>query len=320
MCTAIRFQSKDLYFGRTLDLEYTYHEKVTITPRNFPIQLRNAPPMLHHNAFIGIATLANGFPLYYDGINEHGLFVSGLHFPGNAAYSKPKSDGVNVAHFELIPWILGSFQTVEEVQRECQKLTVTDAAFSEEYPVSELHWLVGDKNSSIVIEATKEGLNVCCNPADVLTNNPSLPYQLDNLRKYPNLSNKEYESNDSWLTLDSRGTGSTGLPGALTSKDRFVRAFFTKEHSVCKDSESASVSQVFHILGSVSVTQGSILAGNQYVKTEYSACCNASKGIYYYTTYENSQITGVRLRGHDLDAKELKQYPLIRTQQFRMEN
>lgn len=320
MCTAIRFQSKDQYFGRTLDLEYSYHEKVTVTPRNFPLPFRSAAPLQQHYAFIGIATLANGYPLYYDGVNEHGLYIAGLNFPGNASYSPVTQGNLNIAHFEIIPWVLGSFRSTEELERACEHLTITDIPFSEEYPISHLHWFVGDKDGAIVIERTREGLSVCKNPAEVLTNNPPLPYQLDNLKKYLHLSNQEVQSRYSCLSPDSRGTGSEGLPGDLTSRGRFVRAYFTKENSVCKDSESASVSQVFHILNSVSVTQGCILSGNQYVKTEYCSCCNASKGIYYYTTYENSQITGVRLRSHILDGKELTQYPLTRTQQFRMEN
>ena len=30
MCTAITYKTKDHYFGRTLDLEYTYEEQVTV--------------------------------------------------------------------------------------------------------------------------------------------------------------------------------------------------------------------------------------------------------------------------------------------------
>ena len=114
--------------------------------------------------------------------------------------------------------------------------------------------------------------------------------------------------------------GAIGLPGDLSSPSRFIRAAFTKLNSVSKDAEFASIQQVFHILGSVAQQQGCVKIGNLYEKTVYTSCCNATKGIYYYTTYENSQITGIRLHGIDLDAEALVSYPLVRTLQLRMEN
>ena len=36
MCTAIRLTTRDHYFGRNLDLEYSYQETVAITPRRYP--------------------------------------------------------------------------------------------------------------------------------------------------------------------------------------------------------------------------------------------------------------------------------------------
>ena len=122
------------------------------------------------------------------------------------------------------------------------------------------------------------------------------------------------------LIAYSKGMGGIGLPGDLSSASRFVKATFTKIYSVSKDAESASISQVFHILGSVAQQQGCVKVGNLYEKTIYTSCCNAAKGIYYYTTYENSQITGVRLHGVDPDSDKIVSYPLVRGQQIRMEN
>ena len=53
MCTAITYQSKDFYFGRTLDLEYSHEESVTITPRAFPLPFRNVRTLERHHAIIG---------------------------------------------------------------------------------------------------------------------------------------------------------------------------------------------------------------------------------------------------------------------------
>ena len=53
MCTAISFKSKDHYFGRNLDLEYTYEEQVTVTPRNYEFTFRKKESVKNHYAIIG---------------------------------------------------------------------------------------------------------------------------------------------------------------------------------------------------------------------------------------------------------------------------
>ena len=87
MCTAITYQTKQLYFGRTLDYECSYGEQVTITPRNYPFDSRHAGPLHAHYAIIGMAHVAQDYPLYYDAMNEKGLCMAGLNFVGNAAYA-----------------------------------------------------------------------------------------------------------------------------------------------------------------------------------------------------------------------------------------
>ena len=73
MCTAIVYSAGgDHYFGRNLDLEYSYDETVTITPRNHPICFRRAKTLHQHYALIGMAYVTDGYPLYYEAINEIG--------------------------------------------------------------------------------------------------------------------------------------------------------------------------------------------------------------------------------------------------------
>ena len=112
-----------------------------------------------------------------------------------------------------------------------------------------------------------------------------------------------------------------GLPGDLSSASRFVKAAFTKMNSVSGDLESESISQFFQILGSVAQQRGCVHMGEgKYEITIYSSCCNTDKGIYYYTTYENSQITGIDMRKEDLEGTEVIIYPLVKGQQIQMMN
>lgn len=323
MCTAIAYKTKDLYFGRNLDLEYSYRETVTITPRNYPFSFRKADAMGMHYTMIGIATVVDGYPLYYDAVNEHGLCIAALNFPCNAFYHPEASGKDNITPYELIPWLLGQCKTVSESYRMLTNVNLLNTPFSKEFSLTPLHWMIADKKESMTIEPAQDGLKLFSNPVGVLTNNPPFDYHMHNLCNYMNLTAEPPENRFSSrieLSAFSRGMGSIGLPGDLSSQSRFIRAAFTKLNSVSDDTEPASVSQFFHILGSVSQQRGCVKVNDSYEKTVYSSCCNADKGIYYYRTYDNSQLTAVHLFHEDMDRHDLISYPLITEQQIRHEN
>lgn len=324
MCTAATYRTKDHYFGRTLDYEVSYGEEVVVTPRNFPFHFRHMGSLSSHYAIIGMATVAGEYPLYYDATNEKGLSMAGLNFPGNADY-KPLAEGKdNVATFELIPWLLGQCATVEEAKAYLARMNLANTPFSPQFPVSPLHWIIADRDCAITVESVREGIRIYDNPVGILTNNPPFDYQMTNLTNFMSLSTEPPENHFSDqldLTPYSRGMGMLGMPGDLSSASRFVRVAFTKLHSVSGTSESESISQFFHILGSVAQQRGCVHMGEgKYEITIYTSCCNTDRGIYYYTTYENSQITGVDLHRENLDGQQLSRYPLITGQQIHMQN
>lgn len=324
MCTAATYQTKDFYFGRTLDYEFSYGEEIVVMPRNFPISFRHMGEMNHHYALIGMAHLAGQFPLFYDAINEKGLGMAGLNFVGNAKYQPFTEGRDNVASFEFIPWILGQCSSVKEARLLLDKMNLIDTAFSKELPPAQLHWIIADKEGAITVESVKDGLKIYDNPAGVMTNNPPFNEQMFNLNNFMHLSPKSPQNRFSDklpLNTYSRGMGALGLPGDLSSQSRFVRVAFVKMNSVSGDSESESVSQFFHILGSVDQQKGCCDVGEEkYEYTIYTSCCNASKGIYYYNTYENHQISGVDMHRENLDGSALSRYPLILGEHINMQN
>ena len=322
MCTAVTYKTKDHYFGRTLDYEVSYGEKVAVTPRNYPFEFRRAGKLLRHYAMIGMAAVVGGCPLYYEATNEKGLSMAGLNFPGNADY-KPEMDGVdNVAPFEFIPWILGQCADLTEAREKLKRLNLVNIHFSEELPLSPLHWIIADRSGAVTVESVKEGLRIYENPVGVLTNNPPFDYQMMNLNNYMGLridTPKNHFSEKISLDTYSRGMGALGLPGDLSSVSRFVRAAFVRLNSISGDTESESISQFFHILGAVTQQRGCVrMEDGSYEITIYTSCCNTDKGIYYYTTYENNQITGVDMHREDLDGTKVAGYELVTGQQIRM--
>ena len=324
MCTAATYQTKDFYFGRTLDYEFSYGDQIAITPRNYPFSFRHAGEMNTHYAIIGMAHVAGNYPLYYDAINEKGVGMAGLNFVGNAAYADVTSDRDNVAQFEFIQWSLSQCATLSEVRTLLERMALVGTPFNEQFPLAQLHWIIADKNEAIVVESMTDGLHVHDDPAGVLTNNPPFDLQMFHLNNYLGLSPRQPENHFSPelpLATYSRGMGALGLPGDLSSQSRFARVAFTRANSISGDSEEESVSQFFHILGSVDQQRGCCeVAEGKYEITIYTSCCSAETGTYYYTTYENHQITAVDMKKEALDSDSLIRYPMILKGEIRRQN
>ena len=322
MCTAATYQTRDFYFGRNLDYERCYGEQVVVVPRNFPFSLRNGEVLRRHYAITGMAHVADGYPLFYDAFNEKGLCMAGLNFVGNAVYGKTEPGRENIAAFELIPWLLGQCADIAQARAALAAVNVTDTPFSPQLPTAQLHWLLAARDGCLTLEITADGLHVYDNPVGVLTNNPPFPMQLFALNNYMQLTAQQPENRFGLpLTVYSRGMGALGLPGDLSSQSRFVRAAFTRRNSRSGESEEESVSQFFHILGAVEQQNGCcVLENGSCEKTIYTSCCNADRGIYYYTTYDNRQITAVQMHAEDLEGSSLRAYPLRLTQSICYEN
>lgn len=324
MCTAVTYKTKNHYFGRNLDLEYSYNETVVITPRNVPFSFYKVKNIQTHYAMIGMGIVVENYPLYFDATNEKGLSMAGLNFPGNAVYREEAEGKDNVSPFELIPWILGQCSSVSEAREKLSQINLVNINFSIELPLTPLHWMISDSKESITVEPLKDGLKVYENPVGILTNNPSFDLHMFYLNNYMQLTAEppcNHFSHKLKLEPYSRGMGAMGMPGDLSSMSRFVRAAFTKMNSVSGQQEEESISQFFHILASVWQQRGCVHMGRgKYEITVYSSCCNTDKGIYYYTTYENSQITAVDMHNEDLEGDKVIVYPLVKKQQIKIQN
>ena len=141
MCTCITYDNGSFYFGRNLDLDGSFGETVTVTPRNFTLYFRRAGRMERHYAMIGMAAEQDRFPLYAEAVNEKGLCMAGLNFPGNAYYQEAGTDGLELASYEVIPWLLGKYASVAEAEESLEKMRIVDLAFSKQMQPAPLHWM-----------------------------------------------------------------------------------------------------------------------------------------------------------------------------------
>ena len=307
MCTAIYL---DGYVGRNLDIERSYGEALIITPKMYTLPFRKIDNMKEHFAFIGIGTVSRGYPLYYDAANEHGLYMAGLNYVGNAKYHAPKEGFINIAPYEFIPYILARSKSVEDARRELERINLVDIPFSRELPTAELHFIVADRECALTVEPDDGGLSIYENKVGVLSNNPPFPYQLHNLNNYAALTNEPI-INRFPDVVDfreySRGMGALGLPGDLSSESRFVRAAFHKLHHL----SSGDLTDIFHLLSTVAMPHGSLKLGDSYEITAYSSAVNLASLTYYYKTYGSTSLCSASLFSENLSSPSLVSYPLV---------
>ena len=233
MCTSLKLKYKKRYvFVRNLDLEYHFNEGVIALNESYLMEYKFLKEEKANKKIIGIGSLLDDYPLYAEAMNEDGLCIAGLNYPGNAYYHENiEENKINLAPYELINYLLIHAKNVDEVKAISKNIHLVAKSFKEGLPLSYLHYLISDKDRSIVLEPDKDGIKIYDNPYEVLTNNPSFPFHLENVKQYGNLSNKYYLNN---LTSKSDlkpfciGLNAHGLPGDSSSPSRFIktRRFF----------------------------------------------------------------------------------------------
>ena len=312
MCTAINQCGEYHLFGRTLDLECSYGESVVLTPRNFPLKFTEHESYATHHAILGVATVCDGYPLYYDAINEMGLCAAGLNFPVSAVFHQKKEGTHGIASFELIPFILGKCRSISEAVELFKKITVTNTDFSKDLPSTPLHWIFADKHGAVTVESVADGVHIYDNSVGVLTNEPPFPYHTTNMTNYMALTSAPPQNTlcpKIHLTPYSRGMGAWGLPGDSSSASRFVRAVYAKNHTLQANTMTEAISQFFHILDTVSLPLGYALTENGTpTSTIYSSCGDTSDFAYYFTTYGCRRIHAVK--PHTLHGSTLTLFPM----------
>jgi choloylglycine hydrolase len=321
MCTSLTLPTSHgtNLFGRTLDLDDRFGESVTLTPRRYPFSFADCYPHTHHYALLGMAAVVNGYPLYAEAMNEKGLCMAGLRFAESAAYSPhPQTGRLNLAPWELIPYLLGTCATVDEVREALTDICVVDQPFSETVGTAPLHWHIADRDPShggLVVEVTAAGMSLYDDRpvgtsvgttagatdggAGVLANEPPYPSQLAAL-----------------LACKNPQGDAPGLPGDYSSPSRFIRAATLRRWAVdwiqrggnretepngVADSH-ASVAQFFRILGAVSPTPGAVItAEGRCHRTLYTCCMDTAEGVYHWLTEGETAVRSVAFRELDLD-------------------
>ena len=307
MCTSLTLPTPDgtNLFGRTLDLDDHFGESVTLTPRRYPFTFADCYPHTHHYALLGMATVADGpaasgYPLYAEAMNEKGLCMAGLRFAKSAVYlSRPEVGYVNLAPWELIPYLLGTCATVAEARTALGDIRIVDKPFSDTVGTAPLHWHIADSDPShggLILEATAEGMRIYPDDrpdgAGVLTNDPPYLEQLAALDACP-----------------ARRGDTPGLPGDYSSSSRFTRAAILRRWAVeQKDNDPTSgagknpdVARFFSLLAAVSPTVGAVMTPEgRCHRTLYTCCMDTAAGVYHFLAEGETEVRAVGFAECDL--------------------
>ena len=194
-CTSLKFQAEDgtQIYARTMEWGASdLKSEMVLVPRatSFSSALRGGKTgMAWKNQYGFVGINAAGLPYATDGMNEAGLTVGALFFPGFAGYQEPSADtqAQTVSNVDLVNYLLSNFKTVAEVREAMPKIRVArNADIEKEFGTPlPLHHIVNDATGdSLVIEYTGGELKMFDNKVGAMTNSPNYDWHLLNLRNY----------------------------------------------------------------------------------------------------------------------------------------
>lgn len=270
-CTAVDITAADntVIAGRTMEWAFDMQWKLVSLPKGAKLTL-TAPKdsglpakeveIIYPLVGIG-AGIMPGNPLL-EGQNSEGLGMSANFLPGFTTYqSVTPQDKSAVEILSFGAWALGRFGNVKDLRAALQVTKVwSDSSLATGPTPPLLHFVFTDRSgASIVVEYVDGEARIHDNVAHVLTNAPTYPWHLDNLRNYLSLStigvpNRQIGSVN--VTAIGQGGGLVGLPGDYTPPSRFLRAAFL-QHGIQASKTGAEASQaVAHILNTVDIPIG----------------------------------------------------------------
>lgn len=255
---------------------------------------------INEYSFLALGQQTDGMLSFFDGVNEKGLAAAVLYFAGYADYTLPLEGKKAITSLDVLHFILGNCQSVDEIKVIFQNMVIVGFEDPVTQTVAPLHWIATDQSgNTIVIEQSSDGLQIYDNSIGVMTNSPTFPWHMTNIKNYINLSTNQ-RTEATWgnvsLTPFGQGAGSFGLPGGFTSAERFVRAAFLRNHVPQPKNNNEAISTAFHISASVFIPKGIVVTANEVDDyTKYTAFINTKSLEYYISTYENSYIRRINL-------------------------
>ncbi len=242
-----------------------------------------------------------GVDLIADGMNEKGLSVGALWMPTSVYQEVPegKNDKALVLN-DLCGWVLGNFATVDEVKAALPTVNIWGAVIKRMGMVPPVHFSIHDADGkSLVLEFRDGQQKVYDNPIGVLTNYPTFPWHIDNLRNYIKLSPLNappLKYSGSTLSFYGEGSGLLGMPGDFMPSSRFVRLAYFKNFLMPAKNAKELLNSGEHLFNSQDIGLGLIRDENNNMDyTQFVVFKDLTNKVFYYRTYGNMALRAINL-------------------------
>jgi choloylglycine hydrolase len=315
-CTDFLVKAKDgtTVVGRSMEWGLELRSKVWMTPRGEKrvSQSPDGKPGVAWTSQYGYVSLdGNDMPVAIDGMNEKGLSV-GLLWLSGSIYQDVPSDHPEVAMsvLDIGHWLLGNFQTVDEVKAAIAKVRVWSPALADWGGKPTAHLAIHDAaGNSAVIEFTDGQQKIFDNSGGVLTNAPTFDWHRTNLRNYISLSPESTHKitiKDTVLAPPGQGGGFLGIPGDWTPPSRFVRTSAMLAFAEPAKNASEAVVLTTHILNAVDIPLGDVrekageIAHSDY--TQWVVLKDLKNHVFYFRSYDNSALKSIDMNKLDFAA------------------
>lgn len=323
MCTSFTYQDADhkWYLSRTMDFTFDMGARPVVIPRGY--EFTGALANFSGKYGFGGSGRKVGEYAVVDGVNEAGFGAATLYLVESKYNDAPIAGKQNLASYEMVPYLLGNFATVEELRAGLDQINIVAVAnaFMGNIVVP-LHWIVADATGDCaVLEQTGDGLQMFDNPVGVMTNSPDFEWHVKNLNNYPQLQATQAgtaQYGDFTARGFGAGTGAVGVPGDYTSVSRFVRMAFMRQNGEQVTGQANAVNTISHLMNSVDIPRGVKVMddGKSMDYSQYRAYVSLSDKTYFLQPYDDQTITRVQLTEDLLSADAPTEFPVQHEQQF----
>jgi choloylglycine hydrolase len=272
-----------------------------VIPRNHQWELQLGGSYETEYGFVGTGRKINNDYILADGVNEKGLAIAELYYLNEADYiTEADKNKLNLAPHEFIMWVLGNIASISELEEKIKGVNVVNAAISLLGIAPPLHFIVTDKTCrTVVIETENQKLTFKEDPVGVMTNSPSLEWHLKNLSNYLSVQPNNFPERKIGgfkIKPFGQGTGTSGLPGGLTSAERFVRAVYLRIATDKGETYKDGLNAIFRILDNVTIPKGiNIKEDGASDFTQYRAVMDVDNLTYYFSPYSTQDVFSLDL-------------------------
>ncbi|MGI9570571.1 MAG: linear amide C-N hydrolase, partial [Desulfobulbia bacterium] len=196
-CTGIVLRAEDgaAIAARTMEFSFDIQSDILVVPAGTEMtklvmdEKNTGGSYVAKYGFTGANALDK--PIVVDGVNEEGLYFGAFYFNQEAAYRELTQENRDkaISSEELGNYILSQFASVSEVRKALPELVIVGTWIKEINGFAPFHYAVTDRSGqSIVIQITKDGLEIFDNTVNAVTNNPGYDWHLTNLNNYVGLT------------------------------------------------------------------------------------------------------------------------------------